>query len=454
MAPSEFSLEAQRRTLDDTSRRKLPSQPSPALHSPSYLVNRRNSVLFESTKTQIEVSSMAAEVTPITKLSVHQKLSSSSVSDLFQGTKYFTSEFNFTKDKNCSETQDKTTAPSVPINAKGYFPKFFKDHISSLPFKNVSKLGNVSSQIVSSEAAVTSSHNSLSSDHSTDISSVQYPHAVHSSVFQHQNPCPLSDLVLCKSLEEDISEVAASYSSFTDLNATNSSNLSLSLASSASSDVASVTTQSERHSKFSKSSVSVHVSKFSDNERKDSSERNMISKSTSLLNPLLLSELTRDSETHSSENSTFDSIKMPKPAFWKLSHFEDQTYWSHMHRNTSARTSRTLTPLRSLSLVRSYKTTTSRTRPSSEPRSIFRGSDSSDHLERITVLGLFEMTTRTGERMEGRSELAAARLAVSHINEKRLLPGYQLELITNDTKVTSAVSFISYSETCFRYMYS
>ncbi|XP_069683168.1 uncharacterized protein [Periplaneta americana] len=59
-----------------------------------------------------------------------------------------------------------------------------------------------------------------------------------------------------------------------------------------------------------------------------------------------------------------------------------------------------------------------------------------NNLERITLLGLFEMTTRNGERAEGRSELAAARLAISHINQKQLLPGYQLELITNDTKVT------------------
>jgi gamma-aminobutyric acid type B receptor len=64
---------------------------------------------------------------------------------------------------------------------------------------------------------------------------------------------------------------------------------------------------------------------------------------------------------------------------------------------------------------------------------------SSDHLERITVLGLFDMTTRAGERPEGRSELAAARLAVRHINERQLLVDYQLELITNDTKVSSVI---------------
>jgi hypothetical protein len=57
-------------------------------------------------------------------------------------------------------------------------------------------------------------------------------------------------------------------------------------------------------------------------------------------------------------------------------------------------------------------------------------------LSKVSLLGLFEMTTHLGERWEGRSELAAAELAVRHINERGLLPGYTLELITNDTQVT------------------
>lgn len=446
MSPSESSLQAQRRTLDG------PSQSSPASHAPSsHLVNRGDSVMFESTKLQTEVASMAAEVTPITKHSVHQTLSSSSISDVLQGTKYFTAKFNFTKGKDCSEMQDKATSPSVPINAEVYVPKFLNDHVSSLPSNNIFNPGYVSSQIVSSEATVTSSHNTSSSDPSADVSSVPYPHAVHSSVFQRQNPCPLSeDLVLCRSLEEGTSEVAVSYSPpLTDLNAMNSSNVSLSLASSTSLDVASVSTQPEGHSEFSKPSVSVHVSKLSDNERKNSSERNKISKSILLPNLFLSSEPSRNSETPLSENSTLDSVNMSDSAFWKLWLFGDHTYRTHMHRNSSGSTPRTLTDLKSLSLVRRDKTATSRTLPASAPRSVFRGNDSSDDVERITVLGLFEMTTRTGERLEGRSEMAAARLAVSHINERRLLPGYQLELITNDTKVTSAVSFILYSDTCF-----
>lgn len=59
-------------------------------------------------------------------------------------------------------------------------------------------------------------------------------------------------------------------------------------------------------------------------------------------------------------------------------------------------------------------------------------------LSKVSLLGLFEMTTHLGTRWEGKSELAAAELAVKHINERGLLPGYTLELITNDTQVRSA----------------
>jgi hypothetical protein len=54
---------------------------------------------------------------------------------------------------------------------------------------------------------------------------------------------------------------------------------------------------------------------------------------------------------------------------------------------------------------------------------------------KISLLGLFELTTRGGSRPEGQSELMAAKLAVQHINMQGVLPGYTLELITNDTQV-------------------
>lgn len=54
---------------------------------------------------------------------------------------------------------------------------------------------------------------------------------------------------------------------------------------------------------------------------------------------------------------------------------------------------------------------------------------------KISLLGLFELSTRYGLRTEGQSELAAAEMAVRHINRKKILNGYTIELLTNDTKV-------------------
>lgn len=73
--------------------------------------------------------------------------------------------------------------------------------------------------------------------------------------------------------------------------------------------------------------------------------------------------------------------------------------------------------------------------PSSEKKSTISGRGEKK-LSKVSLLGLFEMTTHLGTRWEGQSELAAAELAVKHINERGLLPGYLLELITNDTQVS------------------
>ena len=53
----------------------------------------------------------------------------------------------------------------------------------------------------------------------------------------------------------------------------------------------------------------------------------------------------------------------------------------------------------------------------------------------ITILGLFEMTHRAVPRLEGSSELQAAKLAVEHVNELDILKRFRLRLIYNDTKV-------------------
>lgn len=53
----------------------------------------------------------------------------------------------------------------------------------------------------------------------------------------------------------------------------------------------------------------------------------------------------------------------------------------------------------------------------------------------VSILGLFELSVGDAPRTDGASELAAAKLAVEHVNKRGLLPGYKLHLITNDTKV-------------------
>ncbi|XP_055597604.1 gamma-aminobutyric acid type B receptor subunit 2 [Uranotaenia lowii] len=58
----------------------------------------------------------------------------------------------------------------------------------------------------------------------------------------------------------------------------------------------------------------------------------------------------------------------------------------------------------------------------------------------VSILGLFELSTgQHGSRPEGFSELAAAQLAVQHINRRGLLFGYTLKLLTNDTKCDPGV---------------
>lgn len=57
----------------------------------------------------------------------------------------------------------------------------------------------------------------------------------------------------------------------------------------------------------------------------------------------------------------------------------------------------------------------------------------------VSLLGLFELSTRNGLRPEGHSELAAAQMAVRHINQRGLLPGYTLQLLTNDTMVSPTI---------------
>ena len=52
----------------------------------------------------------------------------------------------------------------------------------------------------------------------------------------------------------------------------------------------------------------------------------------------------------------------------------------------------------------------------------------------IFIGGLFELTGR--RRSSGTSELAAAKLAVAHVNTRKVLPGYRLRLLYNNTEVS------------------
>lgn len=53
----------------------------------------------------------------------------------------------------------------------------------------------------------------------------------------------------------------------------------------------------------------------------------------------------------------------------------------------------------------------------------------------LYILGLFELSTKYGERVQGISEKLAAELAVQHVNHLNVLPGYQIKMLINDTKV-------------------
>nr|CAI5822291.1 unnamed protein product [Callosobruchus analis] len=57
----------------------------------------------------------------------------------------------------------------------------------------------------------------------------------------------------------------------------------------------------------------------------------------------------------------------------------------------------------------------------------------------VYILGLFELSTKWGRRIEGESEMLAAKLAVNHVNRFNVIPGYRLQLLINDTKCDPGV---------------
>ncbi|XP_050497155.1 gamma-aminobutyric acid type B receptor subunit 2 [Diabrotica virgifera virgifera] len=53
--------------------------------------------------------------------------------------------------------------------------------------------------------------------------------------------------------------------------------------------------------------------------------------------------------------------------------------------------------------------------------------------QKLYILGLFELSTKWGKRLEGSHEMLGAQLAVKHINSLNMLGNYKLELLVNDT---------------------
>ena len=68
-------------------------------------------------------------------------------------------------------------------------------------------------------------------------------------------------------------------------------------------------------------------------------------------------------------------------------------------------------------------------------------------LHRVYIGGLFELMDTPGIVAYGRSELAAAKLAIRHVNKRGILPGYKLHMVYNDTKV-STVFIVTASKHC------
>ena len=61
-------------------------------------------------------------------------------------------------------------------------------------------------------------------------------------------------------------------------------------------------------------------------------------------------------------------------------------------------------------------------------------------LKKLYIGGLFELSD-TSYTKTGTSELAAATLALKHINEKQFIPGYYLDMVYNDTMVSATYAF-------------
>jgi hypothetical protein len=399
------------------------------------LINSESTVFFEDPRRQTQLNTKAADERSVENPSIDQILPSD-ISDISEDTKYATPQLTLMKGVNYSEALEKVIVPTYLNNVTAKVSELLNDH--SLSIKTVLMPNHDSSQLMSRISTITSSYSSYS-ESSTDDSSIPYSYAVQVPQSGHLDPCHLSEDALRRNSEESTAQIPGSSSpSITGLRATNDSVLSLSFAPSASSSITDA--QSEGLVEHSTSPTSVDTLKLFRSETETFSKIRTVSGSTLPSSSLVsVSEAARHSETTSFEDATVDSGSVFESPFGENSLSGNEKYWIYDYRNSSESTPQTSTEEKPPDIVRTKKRNTANFSSASSQRSVHPANGSSDHLERITVLGLFDMTTRTGERPEGRSELAAARLAVRHINERQLLAGYQLELITNDTKVSSVI---------------
>jgi len=436
MQTVETVSKAQPRSLRQTHSKTPLFKPGHSVQShSSYLVNSESTVFFEDPRRQTQFNTEVADLSSVENSSIDQRLSSD-ISDVVGDTKYATPQLTWLKVANYPEALEKATVPTYLNNVTTKVSEFLNDH--SLSLNNVLTPIHDSSQLMSSSKSTITSSYSLHSKSSADDSSVPYSYVIQVPKAEHLDPCHISEDALSRNSQESTVQIPGSNSSPTDLSAPIYSALSLSFASSASSSITDA--QSEGQAEHSTSPTSVGTLKLFNSEPGTSSKISAVLGSTLPSSSLvLLSEPASHSETTLFEDATVDSASVLESAFGKNSSTENGKYWIYGYRNSAESTPRTSTEAKPPDLVRTKKRNTGNFSSASSQRSVHPAKGSSDHLERITVLGLFDMTTRTGERTEGRSELAAARLAVRHINDRQLLAGYQLELFTNDTKVSSVI---------------
>jgi hypothetical protein len=392
-------------------------------------------VFSEDLKRQTQFNTEVSDVSSVENSSIDQRLSSD-ISDVVGDTKYATPQLTWSKVANYPAALEKSTAPTYLNNVTTSVSEFLNDY--SLSLNTVLMPIRDSSQLMSSRKSTITTSYSLHAESSADGSSVPYSHVIQVPKAERLDPCHLSEDALCRNSKESTVQIPGSNSSPTDLSAPIYSALSLSFASPASSTITEA--QSEGQTEHSTSPTSVGTLRLFNSETGTSSKIITVPGSTLPSSSLvLLSEPDSHSETTLFEDATVDSASVLESPFGENSFPENGKYWINDYRNSAESTPRTSTEAKPPDLARTTKRNTGNLSSASSQRPVHPARGSADHVERITVLGLFDMTTRTGERLEGRSELAAARLAVRHINERQLLAGYQLELITNDTKVSSAI---------------